>query len=530
MEMRAYGVDVIALDGQSNDTHAGRAMNRMMGVFSEFQRDDLVQTMRQGKLGAARAGRIMPGRYAPYGFVYDANTRSYKVDDDRMTHLRRAFEMIGLEGRSMRAVKMAFERNRVPTPSGGRFWHAGRIREMIHNDVYEPHDRAELATLVAKGQLAQQVFDGLDPEKRYGIQWYGRNRWEHDADVGDKKHLVTPNGEAEWIAVPVPNAGVPRAHVDAARAAIRAYVRPSRAGGREWELKGLLYCPCGCRMHPHTVRHYNYYVCSRWQREGAKACEHGKNWRAEQLEQDVRRFALKLIRNPEVLREQVQAEVERWVKARGTPKQRIKACVEVIASADRMRDNYREQQARGYMSFDELGGYLAELNKQKTEAKRELESLRGDQRHLEYLNHIPTLVEEHLRDLPDQFARPIRKLPDDADDRLRRYKVTRETAKPRVEREIDQEAESRKWRGLYEDLGLRLTKHRVGVLEAFWGPNPLAQKALHIGEAHGYDSSFGGTGKPRTPEERGRRWRKKANCVFRKRSRGCGRRASPGTR
>jgi site-specific DNA recombinase len=67
MEMKMAGVDVVALDGQSNETHAGRAMNRMMAVFGEFQRDDLVETMRQGKLGKARQGEIMPGRYAPLG-------------------------------------------------------------------------------------------------------------------------------------------------------------------------------------------------------------------------------------------------------------------------------------------------------------------------------------------------------------------------------------------------------------------------------------------------------------------------------
>jgi site-specific DNA recombinase len=72
LEMKLSGVDVVSLDGQSNKTAAGRMFNRMMAVFSEYQRDDLVATMQQGKVGRARKrGKIVPGRFASYGFAYD---------------------------------------------------------------------------------------------------------------------------------------------------------------------------------------------------------------------------------------------------------------------------------------------------------------------------------------------------------------------------------------------------------------------------------------------------------------------------
>src|SRR5215213_2400356 len=80
LEMKLAGVDVVSLDGQSNKTAAGRMFNRMMAVFSEFQRDDLVATLQQGKVGRARKkGKIVPGRYAPYGFAYDKGTGNYRV-------------------------------------------------------------------------------------------------------------------------------------------------------------------------------------------------------------------------------------------------------------------------------------------------------------------------------------------------------------------------------------------------------------------------------------------------------------------
>ena len=129
LEMKLAGVDVVSLDGQSNATATGRMFNRMMAVFSEYQRDDLVATMQQGKVGRARnKGKIVPGRYAPYGFVYDKGTGNYRVDEGRMVHVRRAFRMVGSEGTTLRAVKTAFQKEGVPTPGGGRYWHAGTIR------------------------------------------------------------------------------------------------------------------------------------------------------------------------------------------------------------------------------------------------------------------------------------------------------------------------------------------------------------------------------------------------------------------
>src|SRR5215217_2685882 len=54
LEMKLAGVSVISLDGQSNETASGRMFNRLMAVFSEYQRDDLVETMQQGS-GAPHA-------------------------------------------------------------------------------------------------------------------------------------------------------------------------------------------------------------------------------------------------------------------------------------------------------------------------------------------------------------------------------------------------------------------------------------------------------------------------------------------
>jgi hypothetical protein len=269
--------------------------------------------------------------------------------------VRRAFRMVGNESTSLRAVKAAFQREDVPTPGGGRYWHAGTIREMICNDVYRAHGRDELERLVEAGNLSPEVLAGLDRNQRYGIAWYNRTRWERTPE-GEKAIHITPNRREDWIAVPVPDAGVPREWVDAARAAIRDNVRPSRADERSWELKGILFCPCGCRMVPYNSRrggkHYHYYACSRYRREGSSACEHRKNWPAQVLEHAARQYVLELLRNPETMRQQVEQEIQRERR----PAQPRAQDQSLDGPADGSRPNARGLPAPASRRINEPGG------------------------------------------------------------------------------------------------------------------------------------------------------------------------------
>jgi site-specific DNA recombinase len=433
MEMKMAGVDVVSLDGQSNKTHAGRAMNRMMAVFSEYQRDDLVETMRGGKLGQARKGRIMPGRFAPYGFVYDPDMGNYRVDESRMAHVRRAFKMVGIEGRSMRSVRDAFQREGVPTPGGGPFWPAGTIREIIRNDVYKSHTPEELQSLVDSGNLSPEVLAGLDPDQSYGIAWYNRTRWEHDADHGDKKHHVTANDRSEHIAVPVPDAGVPREWLDAARHAISGNVKRPRIIGDERELEGLVYCPCGSRMYlsRQKGRHF-YYQCNRYRNYGKQACEHGKTWRADKLEQEVRRSVIGELANSGGLVAKIRGWAEAERRALRRPDKEAFIWQQQIADLDRKIEGYWDLAASGDMPKDRMRAKVAEAESQQDECQRELERALNRQDRLKEVSDLIVIL---------------------GDDDL---------WLPWVERAEDDPSGYRK---LLQRLKLRIVKHKDGKME-----------------------------------------------------------------
>jgi hypothetical protein len=179
--------------------------------------------------------------------------------------------------------------------SGGSWSKSGRwgtstIRDsIIKGDAYRPHTYEEITALVAS-----EVAARLDRLKLYGVWWYNRSRSKikQVSAIGrNGKEYVrrfesTPKPREEWVAVPVPDPGVPREWVDAAREAIKENRRPSSAGHRFWELSGgILRCGgCGYAMMTNSIsshgskRFNHYYRCPKRLRD-REACPQPKNWR-----------------------------------------------------------------------------------------------------------------------------------------------------------------------------------------------------------------------------------------------------------
>ena len=104
----------------------------------------------------------------------------------------------------------------------------------------------------------------LDPEGSYGLWRFNTHCYASSqvATEGPDGRAVyrrqsrrTARPEREWITVPIPDAGVPREWVEAAREAIKHNRRASNAGRRFWELSGgIMRCgACGYAMTTHTT-------------------------------------------------------------------------------------------------------------------------------------------------------------------------------------------------------------------------------------------------------------------------------------
>jgi hypothetical protein len=164
----------------------------------------------------------------------------------------------------------------------------------------------------------------LDKTERYGVFWFNRTRTTRKkvSVAGPEgreyrtRHSVRQNPREQWVAIPVTDAGIPRAVVDAAREMIRDNRAPSKAGRRFWQLPvGAVYCEgCGMRMTRYALtvrgRMYAYYKCSRLVRFGKDGCSPERlrtTHRAEEVERRVWEFVSYLMKDPEELSEDLTA-------------------------------------------------------------------------------------------------------------------------------------------------------------------------------------------------------------------------------
>lgn len=257
--------------------------------------------------------------------------------------------------------------------------------------------------LVVEGHMTADVLSRLDREKRYGIWWFNRahktqKRVAVDTPSGREYRIrskTVARPRSEWIAVPVPDCGVPPELVDAAREDVKDNRSPSSAGRRVFDLSGgVLHCAaCGRRMggtsvlDPKTQRRYFYYVCSRLRNADTHGCKTKiRSVRADVLEPRIWEFVSGLILEPGRLRRGLEAMIEEEERAgRGDPDREAKVWHEKLQEAERMRSGYQDLAARGLLTYEELGEKLATLEETRSVARQELESLKGRSERLESL-------------------------------------------------------------------------------------------------------------------------------------------------
>jgi site-specific DNA recombinase len=414
-EFEEHGTKIRALNDRGDDSPEGSLTDGILDQIAKFERAKTVERSRRGKLAKARQGKIIAKHTPNYGFRFNERRDNYLVDEETMPIVHRIFRMIGVEGSSIRRVKHTLERDGVRVPSGksGKLgWDTTFIRHVVLNDIYKPHTYREIAELVSPDVAAR-----LDRQKCYGVWWFNRERIvrrrivEYGQNGREYRYRTTrvPRPYSEWIAVPVPDAGVPRDVVERAREAIKDNRPPSSAGHRHWQLSGrILYCgECGRSMTPRTSKGgsnrpklYCYYACLPQDRA---ARSNRKKLRAQETEDLVWEVVRNLLTHPEQLRIDLEEMIEHRRRGiRGDPNREANAWLQKIAETDRMRSNYQEMAARTLITFDELEEKLGQLDETRATAERNLATLQGRQEEIEALKRDKdALLESYARMAPE---------------------------------------------------------------------------------------------------------------------------------
>jgi site-specific DNA recombinase len=254
-EFAERGTRVKSLDDRGDGSPEGELANAILDQFAKFERAKITERSRRGKLRKAREGKVIATYRPTHGFRINAARDGYEVDEEKMAVVRRVLRMVGAEGAGIYGVHKTLELEGVPVPGGGKYWDKRAIKRWILDDAYRPHTHEEISNLVRP-----EVAARLDPKKSYSVWWFNRRRTsltqvsepnpDGEGRVYRKVGKVAFRDKDEWIAVPVPDAGIPLEWIEAARAMLAQCRSPSKVDGRFWELSGaLMRCgECGRAM------------------------------------------------------------------------------------------------------------------------------------------------------------------------------------------------------------------------------------------------------------------------------------------
>jgi len=219
-----------------------------------------------------------------------------------------------------------------------------------------------------------------------------------------------PAAREDWVAVPVPDAGIPKEWVLAAREAIKDNVWSSSAGDRMWELTGgILRCAeCGRAMSVNYIRAKGrgYYRCAARYNGGLEnACSMSRTMRAETVGARVWEFVSEILANPSNLARGLEKmiEKERAPSATEDAAPWLKRIAEIALKQERLLD----LRLGGDITPEQFRAKSAELKSARAAAQDQLEASRSRLSRLkdlerskeELVSHYTALVPHGLSEL-----------------------------------------------------------------------------------------------------------------------------------
>jgi site-specific DNA recombinase len=432
-EFEEHGTKIRALNDRGDDSPEGELTDGILDQLAKFERAKTAERTRRGRLRKAREGKVVAGRSPRYGFKLNASRDGYEVDEEKMAIVRRIFREVA-DGTTLRAIALKLEREGVPTPRGAKFWDRSFFRNCVLDDVYRSHSFEEVAAVVSP-----QVAACLDPSKRYGLWWFNRRRMTStpvsevsgDGRRYGRRYSSYTKPKEEWIAVPVPDSGVPRGVVDAAREQIKDNRRPSSAGHRFWELSGGIGRCAACdrvlrsrkRNKKKGGRRYQYfyYRCSGYDKHGFDGCENSRFASATKLEGQVWEFVRGILLDPAELCSDLDRAIELERDGRrGDPEAEARHWLDKLSEVDEERRGFLRLAAKGRITDAELDEELAKLDETRKVAEHELEALRWHTDRVEEMERDRNAVLEYYTTLAPEALDSLT-----PEERHRLYKMLR---------------------------------------------------------------------------------------------------------
>ena len=316
----------------------------MQSAFAEYERAQLSERMRRGRLYRLRSGASLPYP-APYGYRYQRRTATqpaaWQIAPAAAAIVQQVFVWYAEEGYTLGQIATQLNTQGTPSPRGCR-WRSESVRRLLRHSAYRG--------IAYWQQYAYSEASVGQPRK------HGRGRLQYP-----RPEARPP---AEWLTVRVPVIVAP-ALWEQAQEQLALNTRDApRNTRRQYLLRGLLICAtCGRTLQGRTQGARVTYVCVHGGKHRPPGVpQHTRTLLAAELEAQVWQTLRALLQAPAQLQEAWEAQLET-----GHPPP---------TSALRQRRVQLQQQVqRLIVAYQEGGLTLAEFKAQRQPLDTEIQHL-----------------------------------------------------------------------------------------------------------------------------------------------------------
>jgi site-specific DNA recombinase len=140
-EFEKLQVQWIFLQNPFGDTPQGKLLTQMQGMMAEYERAQIHERTRRGRLEKARRGEFIPWAFSCYGYRYLPKRHGcapqVTINLEEAEVVRQLYRGLVEEQLSCRQLTKRLNEARTPTPSGKNpVWHSATVRNILINRVY----------------------------------------------------------------------------------------------------------------------------------------------------------------------------------------------------------------------------------------------------------------------------------------------------------------------------------------------------------------------------------------------------------
>ncbi len=188
-EFARSGTEVRFLNGPASDRPEDALLVQFQGMIAEYERAQIGERTRRGKLHRARAGSVNVLGGAPYGYRYvrrsEHATARFEIMEPEAATVREVYRRYIIDFLSIGELTRWLTAQGVPTATGKRRWDRSTVWAMLRNPAY-----------AGRAAFGKTMRVDRRPALTRRLRLQGRRVPRHAA------HRDRP--PEEWIEIPVP--------------------------------------------------------------------------------------------------------------------------------------------------------------------------------------------------------------------------------------------------------------------------------------------------------------------------------------